>query len=245
MTVSSRDLEKSFYSAKISNYIHRFFRNAFLKKDILYLIRSPKLFSVYVTPILFTSVLEIKNQFASSGILLTVFIQIFALIITGMTLSILQSDDYHHSDLLFSIPFNIEELFQSRSRLLHILSFLITSSYISIVCVIESVPLEYYVYGIIQLFIFTYISSRVMAARIIRKSNKDSRGYRYKGSIAKVVIYFSFVWNIPLLICFCILYEYLRRILEVNYLSNHASFVMLVVLVMVIGMLYRSMKINI
>ncbi|USK36444.1 hypothetical protein LIT25_27150 (plasmid) [Bacillus sp. F19] len=244
LTVSLRDLEKSFYSIKISSILHKYIKNYFVRKDLLYLIRSPKLFSVYVSPILFTSVIEFRNQFASSGISLTILINVFALVITTVTLHILLSDDIEHQNLLFSTPFDIEELFKLRSTLLHILSFLVAGSYILTICILESVRVEVIIYGICQLLILTYISSKVILSRVIKRSNKDSRGYRYNGEIVKPLIYYIFVWNIPLLVFFSVIHEYLRRILENSTLSFQANTILISIIAIVIGMFYKSTKTN-
>ncbi|MGM0890633.1 MAG: elicitor-associated permease-like protein [Bacillota bacterium] len=242
LTVSSRDLEKSFYSIKVSAFFHKYIKNYFLRKDLLYLIRSPKLFSVYVSPILFTSVIEFRNQFASSGVTLPILINVFTLIITGVTLHILLSDDIEHQNLLFSIPFDIEKLFKMRSTLLHILSFLISGSYILTLCILESVKIEVIIYSIGQLFILTYISSKVILSKVLKRSNKDSRGYRYNGEIVKSIIYYIFAWNIPLLIFFSILNVYLIQILENRVLSLQANIILILILAIVIGMFYKSTK---
>lgn len=243
LTISLRDIEKSFYSNKISAFINKYIKNFFIRKDLLYLIRSPKLFSVYISPILFTSLIEYKNQFAS-GITLTVLINIFALVIVTVTLNILLSDDKKHQDILFSIPFNYEELFKMRRRLLHVLSFIIAGSYIVMICILESVQMEFIIYGIGQLFILTYIASRVLLSSIMKKSNKDSKGYRYKGEMVKPLLYYIFVWNIPLLIIFSTIFEYLRQLLKNNHVSLQANIILILIITIVIGMLYKSTKIN-
>ncbi|MFD0769218.1 elicitor-associated permease-like protein [Bacillus sp. CGMCC 1.60114] len=245
LSVSSRDIKKSFYATKFSVFVNKHIKDFFLKKDVLYLSRSPKLFSAYLTPILFTSVIETKSHFVSSGILFPIFINVFTLFITTITLSILQSDDLENKDLLFSIPFRMERLFKSRRNLLYLLSSLIAGIYIVIICIAESVRWEYLIFGISQLLLITYISSKVMMARVIQKSNKDLCGYRYNGSLSSIIIYYFFIWNIPLLIFFSILYECLRQIIDHNYLSIHASFVLLIILAIVISMLYRSTRITI
>ncbi|UAC48029.1 hypothetical protein K6959_15790 [Bacillus aquiflavi] len=229
LTISSRDLEKSFYSLFVTNVIHKHIHTHFIKKDLLFLIRSPQLFSVYVSPILFTSVIEIRNQFASSGVLLTVLINIFTFVIITVTLHILMSDDATNSELLFTIPINTQELFKSRSKLLHILTFLNASIYLVTVCLLEAVRIEYIVFGILQIFILTYIASRILLARVIKRSQKNSSGYLFNGSIVRTILYYFFVWNIPLLIFFSILHEYLRRVLETGSLSRHATIMLIII----------------
>ncbi|MGG1630880.1 elicitor-associated permease-like protein [Rossellomorea sp. NRS-1567] len=242
LTISLRDLDQSFYSNKASTFIHRYIQDHFIKKDLLYVLRTPKLFSVYVSPLLFTSVIEFKNQFASSGITLTILINIFALFITTVTLNILLSDDKNLQDLLFSIPFNYHHLYKMRSRLVHIISFLLAGSYLLIVMILEKVELPFIIYGLVQLFILTFISSKVFLSRIMKRNTKKYNGYKYNGEIVKPLFYYLFVWNIPLLIVFSILYEYYRRIIENHSLSVQAAIILTITIVVIIGMLYKSNK---
>lgn len=245
LSVSSRDLEKSFYISKISVALNKYVQNFFLKKDILYLIRSPKLFSVYITPVLFTSVLEIKIQFASSGVFFSIFISVFTAIITAITLSLLQTDDLDHTDLLFSIPFDIESLFKSRCILLFILSTLVSGTFVILICIAESVRWEFILFSLVQLLLMSYISSKVLVSRVIHKSNKNSAGYRYDGSLARTIFYYILVWNIPLLILFSILYGFLMHTVENNSLSIQAVIILLIAFLTVISMIYKSTQITI
>ncbi|MBP3040476.1 hypothetical protein J9303_13370, partial [Bacillaceae bacterium Marseille-Q3522] len=245
LTISLRDLDQSFYSDKISSFLHKYVKNFFIRKDLLYLVRTPKLLSVYVSPILFTSLIENKNQFASSSLTLTFLINVFALIITTVTLHILLSDDKNNQDLLYSIPFDHKELFKMRSHLLHILSFIIAGSFLLIVCMLESVNRISVIYGIGQLLILTYISSRILLARIMKRSTKDARGYRYNGQMVRPLFYYIFVWNIPLLIIFSILHEYFIRFMNNSTLSMQAHIIFVLMAVIVIGMLLKSIKIKI
>ena len=242
LTISLRDLDQSFYSNKASIFIHKYIQNHFIKKDLLYVLRTPKLFSVYVSPLLFTSVIEFKNHFASSGITLTILINLFALFITTVTLNILLSDDKDHQDLLFSIPFDYQQLYKMRSRLVHITSFLLAGSYLLIVMVLEKVELPYIIYGIVQLFILTFISSRVILSRIMNRNANKYLGYKYNGEIVKPLFYYLFAWNIPLLIVFSILHEYLRRIIENQSLSIQAAIILILTIMIIIGMIFKSNK---
>jgi hypothetical protein len=242
LTISLRDLDQSFYSHKTSLFIHTYVQDHFIKKDLLFVLRTPKLFSVYVSPLLFTSVIEFKNQFASSGISLTVLINIFALFITTVTLNILLSDDKDHQDLLFSIPFDYHHLYKMRSRLIQTFSFLLAGSYLLIVMILEKVELPIIIYGIVQLFILTYISSKVLLSKIMTRNTKKYSGYKYNGEIVKPLFYYLFVWNIPLLIVFSILYEYLRRIIENHSLSFQAAIILILTIIIIIGMAFKSNK---
>lgn len=245
ISVSLRDLEKPYYSNKVSVLLHKYIKNYFLKKDVLYLIRSPKLFSVYISPLLFTSVIEFRTRYASSDFSLSVFINILAVAITIMTLKIIMSDDIEHQDLLFSIPFNIEELFKKRSALLHTLSFLIAGIYLFTISILESVRLEMIIYGMCQLFFLTYISSRVLLSKVIKRSYKDLGGYRYNGAITKSVLYYLFVWNIPLFALFSILQENLNIILKKNALTIHLGITFIIIFIVLMAMFYKSTRSNI
>ncbi|TMU83453.1 ABC transporter permease [Bacillus sp. BHET2] len=242
LTISLRDLDQSYYSHMTSSFIHKYIHNPFIKKDLLYLLRTPKLFSVYVSPLLFTSVIEFKNQFASSGFTITILINFFALFITTVTFNNILSDDKDHQDLLFSIPFNYHQLFVMRSRLVHILSFLLSGSYLLLVMLLENVELPFIIYGVVQLFILTYISSRVFLSRIMKRNEKKYNGYKYNGEIVKPLFYYLFVWNIPLLFIFSILHEYLRRIIENHSLSLQAVIILTLTIIIIIGMIGRSKK---
>ena len=68
-------LKNHFMQGKFLYLLISIFKTIF-EKDILYLIRSPKMFSIYITPILFTSVIEIRNKFVSSEHLLPIFITV-------------------------------------------------------------------------------------------------------------------------------------------------------------------------
>jgi hypothetical protein len=244
LTISLRDIEKSFYSNQISIVINKYIKNFFIRKDLLFLVRSPKLFSVYLSPILFTSVIEYKNQFAS-GFTLSLLVNIFALMITTVTINNLFSDDKEHQDLLFSIPFNFQELLKNRSHLVHCLSFIIAGIYITTICLLESVDIELIMYALIQIFILTFIASRVLISRIMKKSIKDSAGYRFKGEIVKPLFYFIFVWNIPLLLVFSIMHVYFRRLIEGNHVFFVQENIILILFTAIIGgMLYKSTKVK-
>lgn len=246
LSVSSRDLEKSFYISKLSMFLNKHIENFFLKKDILYLIRSPKLFSVYITPILFTSVLEIRIQFASLGVFFSIFISVFTAIIVSITLNLLQTDDLNHKNLLFSIPFDIESLFKSRSILLFTLSTLVAGTFITFICIFESVSWEVLLFSLVQLLLMTYISSKVLVSRVICKSNKNSAGYRYNGSLAGTIFYYMMVWNIPLLILFSILSGFLMYAVESSSsLPIYAGIVLIIICLIVLAMFYRSTRIHI
>jgi hypothetical protein len=242
LTVSSKDLEKSFYSNKATVVIHKFIDNYFLKKDLLYLIRTPKLFSVYVSPLLFTSVIEFKNQFASSGITLTILINVFSLIITTVTLNIILSDDKEHQELLYSIPFNYHELLRVRSRLVHVISFLVSGAYLLIIMLLQKVDEAIILYGIGHLFILTYISSRVYLSRIMQRNLKKYSGYKYNGELVKPLFYYLFVWNIPILVLFTIFHVYILELLENQFLSVKAVTILIFIVVIIIGMIYKSNK---
>ncbi|MED0673552.1 elicitor-associated permease-like protein [Aneurinibacillus aneurinilyticus] len=246
LSVSSRDLEKSFYISKLSAFLNKHVENAFLKKDILYLIRSPKLFSVYITPILFTSILEIRIQFASLGVFFSIFISVFIAIIVSITLNVLQTDDLNHKNLLFSIPFDIENLFKSRIILLFTLSTLVAGTFITFICLVESVRWEYLFFSLVQLLFMTYISSKVLVSRVIHKSNKNFSGYRYNGSLAGTIFYYMLVWNIPLLILFSFLSGFLMYAVEEGFtLSLYTGGILIVVCLLVLAMFYRSTRIHI
>lgn len=245
LTISSRDLEKSYYGMKISDLIHKLFKNDFIKKDLLYLIRSPKLFSVYVSPLLFTSVIEYRNQFASSGIAFVIFISIFSLIITTVTLHILMSDDVEHQDLLFSIPFQLEELYKKRSSLLYILSLIISGTYLFTICLLEYTTIEMLVFGMVELFFLTYLASRVLLSKVMRRSIKAVRGYWYTGAIVKPVLSYFILWNLPLIVYFSCLHEVFNIFLEKNELSRQAAVVSATIFIILIIMFYKSIKLKI
>jgi hypothetical protein len=242
LTISSKDLEKSFYSNKTTAVVHRFIDNYFLRKDLLYLIRTPKLFSVYVSPLLFTSVIEFKNHFASSGVTLTILINVFALIITTVTLNIVLSDDKDHQDLLYIIPFNYHELLKMRSRLIHTLSFLISGTYLLIIMLLQHVDAAVILFGMGQLFILTYISSRVYLSRLMKRNCKKFNGYRYNGELVNPLFYYLFVWNIPILMMFSILHVYVKELVENQSLSTLAVTILIITILLIIGMLYKSNK---
>ncbi|GGE83804.1 elicitor-associated permease-like protein [Priestia taiwanensis] len=245
LSISSRDLDRSFYLNKVSNVIHKCIGSHFIKKDLLYLLRSPKLFSVFVSPFLLTSVLEYKNQFASSGSLLTVLINIFTLVITSVILHILMSDDLNHQELLFSAPFDIEELYNKRVNFLHLSSFIISGTYLLTVCILESVRIEVIIYGMGQLLFITYISSRVLLSRTFKRCTKDGRGYMYDGKIIRTIVYYFFVWSVPLMIFFATLQESLVMLLDNGTFSTLGKFGNIAILVVILAMLYKGSKSNI
>jgi hypothetical protein len=243
LTLSSRDLEKSFYSTQLTKLINKFIHNQFIKKDLLYIVRSPQLFSNYISPLLVMSLVEYRNQFASSDIFLPILVNILSLIILTITLHLLMSDDASHGDLLFTAPMNTRELFKNRSKLLQILSFVMASTYIVIICIFESIKIEEIIFAVLELFILTFIGSRVLLLRIIRRSLKGT-GYRYNGSFVKPLLYYFFIWNIPLLILFTLLHECYRRFIEYGSLSNQDSFAFTMLLIMIAAMIYKSKKIH-
>ncbi|AOY05437.1 elicitor-associated permease-like protein [Bacillus subtilis] len=242
LSISSRDIEKSFYAKRVSLFINKYINNHFSRKDILYLIRSPKMFSVYITPVLFTSVIEIRNKFVTSEHLLPVFITIFALVITSISLSLLQSDDLSHKDLLFTIPFDLESLFRSRSRNLYLLSTVVAGIYLVVIFLLESLKWEYFLFGLLQLLSLTYINSKIMLGRLFRKSNSKSYGYRYNGSLAFIIFTHFLIWNVPLVILYSILYEILNLISLQHHLSNRSIFILITLLLIIFIMLYKSSK---
>ncbi|UJA35754.1 elicitor-associated permease-like protein [Bacillus velezensis] len=242
LSISSRELKKSFYARKVSLFINKYIQNYFLKKDILYLIRSPKMFSIYITPILFTSVIEIRNKFVSSEHLLPIFITVFALVITSISLSLVQSDDLNHKDLLFTIPFDLESLYRIRSRYLYLISTGIAGIYLVIVFLTESLRWEYFLFGVLELMILTYINSKVMLRRVFQKSNYKSHGYRYNGSLAFIIFTHFLIWNVPLIISFSLIYEIINLTLLQNHLSNRSIFILITLLIIIFIMLYNSKK---
>ncbi|OOM69018.1 elicitor-associated permease-like protein [Clostridium sp. BL-8] len=210
LMVSSRDLKKSFYISFQTKCINKFIQNNFLKKDIFYLIRTPQVLSSFISPIVVICLTLSQKSFYSSKMIFPVFIGIYSLIITSISISIIQSDDIQHKDLLISIPINYKGLITSRSLLTFIISFIISSPLISIMYIINQVKFTYTIFSLLQLMITIFITSKLMVKKVINLSIKETGSYRYDGKLALTVITFSFTWGIFLLILFCILFTILN-----------------------------------
>lgn len=244
LAITAMDTENSVNPLKISKKINHSLRNQFLIKDLLYLIRNQKLFSNFISPILFISLIEYKNQFASWGVFLTILINIIAIVFLVILINLVFSDDLNNQELLYVVPFNIEALYKSRSRMLNFLCFLLSSIFVIVICILESLRIEFILFAIIQLFIITYIHSKVLVARVIKR-NIDSRpGYWYSGKIVKDTLIYFFQWNIPLLFLFCFLQEYFRRFIENHPFSLQAYIVFCLTLLFILIMIIRSKKVS-
>ncbi|MEL3959186.1 elicitor-associated permease-like protein [Caldifermentibacillus hisashii] len=244
LAITARDTEGYANPLKISKKINHSLRNQFLIKDLLYLIRNPKLFSNFMSPILFISLIEYKNQFASWGVFLTILINIIAIVFLVILINLVFSDDLNNQELLFVVPFNIVALFKSRSKMLNFLCFLISSIFILVICILESLRIEFILFAIIQLFIITYIHSKVLVARVIKRNIGSRPGYWYSGKIVKDTFIYFFQWNIPLLFLFCFLQEYFRRFIEKHPFSLQAYIVFCLTLLIILIMIIRSKKVS-
>ncbi|WP_062350733.1 elicitor-associated permease-like protein [Bacillus kwashiorkori] len=245
ITVTIMQAERTMHSAKISQRISDSRNNFFIKKDLLYLVRNPKLFSAFVSPILFISLIEYKNQFASWGVFLTILLNIIAITFTIVLLNIIFSDDLNNQELLFVIPFNIRILYKNRSKLLHILAFLFSSIFIVIICFLESVQFEFIVFAVLQLLVITYIHSKVLVARVIKRNIGNRPAYWYSGKMVKDIFIHFLKWNIPLMILFSFLQEYFRRFLVGHPFSLQAYIVLSLSILMILIMLNRSIRIDV
>lgn len=213
LSISSRELQNSFYVATISKFISKYIKNEFLKKDILFLSRNPNVFSIYISPIILICLIESKSSFFQEGFILPIFISILGIAITSITLSVIQLDDAQHKDLLLIVPLNNQKLFESRSKLNFFISVCISYLLVIIICLIRSTRLEYLIFSLVELAITIYISSRIMTARVIKKSIKKN-GYSYNGSVTAIIAYYVFTWSLPIIILFSILFNNIESMLN-------------------------------
>jgi hypothetical protein len=207
LSISSRDLEKSLYFIFITKVFTNITDNGFLRKDILCLVRSPKVFAAYINPIIIIILITFKINFLTKPLSLPIYISTITIIINIVTLTIIQSDDSQHKDLLLIIPFDSDILIKNRSKLLFIISSII--SILSFVCTIlfNFITWKKLIFSFIQILIMCYIASKSMQKNIVKYNIKKTGSYRYDGYFGLTVMYYIFCSAIPQIILFTILFK--------------------------------------
>lgn len=199
LIVTSRDSANMGVKEKYLQFIKKYLKNEWLKKDFLALFRNPTLFKGLLSFMIFLIMIESKYNYLSNFYSGTILINIGTFMFLCVFTNIVFHDDYKSQSFIHYLPFDLSEVYRSKFILTFVCNSLFSIIFFIVIFLVNgNEPL-----GILQIIskvlVFSYLGAKIYVYLVLKQNMKTSHIYTFNDRYTKSVLRFFFTWNMLIL----------------------------------------------
>lgn len=199
LIITSRDSTKMGVKEKYLQFIKKYLKNEWLKKDFLALFRNPSLFKGLLSIMIFLIMIESKYNYLSNFYSRTILINIGTFMFLCVFTSLVFHDDYKAQNFLQYLPFDLSEIYQSKFILTFVCNGLFSMVFfIGMYLFNGTSPIEIF-HIIAEVSAVSYLGAKIYVYLVLKQNMTVPHLYTFNNRYTKSVLRFFFTWNMLIL----------------------------------------------
>jgi|GEM_PF-5043988 len=199
LIITSRDSTSMGMKEKYLQFVKKYLKNEWLKKDFLALFRNPSLFKGLLSIMIFLIMIESKYNYLSNFYSRTILINIGTFMFLCVFTSLVFYDDYKAQNFIQYLPFDLSEIYHSKFVLTFACNSLFSTIFFTLVYLFNgSAPIEI-LHIVAEVSIVSYLGAKIYVYLVLKQNMKASHLYTFNNRYTKSVLRFFFTWNMLIL----------------------------------------------
>lgn len=199
LIITSRDSAKMGVKEKYLQFIKKYLKNEWLKKDFLALFRNPSLFKGLLSIMIFLIMIESKYNYLSNFYSRTILINIGTFMFLCVFTSLVFHDDYKAQSFIQYLPFDLSEIYRSKFILTFACNSLFSMVFFIVMYLFNgNAPIEI-LHIIAEVSAVSYLGAKIYVYLVLKQNMKAAHLYTFNNRYTKSVFRFFFTWNMLIL----------------------------------------------